>query len=139
MKIAHFELIIELEEVLEKRLRLLLGQEYSLFLHPEGDSLKNIEENGQIDYSCIEIYYGGNKYSTQEQSETFWKIIATIEEEQKINEMYKKLENDLIHSSPELFKEEIEFPKKYHSTSDYIVTWVFVIVFFIVLFLVKYF
>lgn len=138
MKIAHFELIIELEEVLEKKLKSIFGSDYSLFLNLEGDSI-NLIENGQIDYASIEIYIDGIKYSMNENSERFWDIIHKLEEDEKINQMYHNLEIDLKHSSPQLFEQEIEFPKTYRSISEYIVTFVFLTIFGVILFLLMYF
>lgn len=121
MKIAHFELLVEVENALEKKLFTLFGQEYSLLINPEGNSLTLLVENGEIDYHCIEIYKNGEKYSTKQNEDEFWSIIHLLEQDQKVNELYAEIETALRESSPHLFEEDLDFPKTYSIYMKYIV------------------
>lgn len=136
MKIAYFELIVELEDVLEKKLRDALGQEYSLFLNPEGDALHKLED-GNIDYGAIEIYHLSEKFSSTQNSEQFWEMIKMIEKHEKINKTYRFLQKKLKDSSPDLFNEELDIPKSYRTYSEFIVSFIFIFIIGFIIFLLR--
>jgi len=136
LKIAYFELIVELEDVLEKKLRDTLGQEYSLFLNPEGDALHKLED-GTVDYEAIEIYHLTEKFSVEQNSEAFWEMISMIEKKEKINKTYHILQKKLKDSSPDLFNEELDIPKSYRTYSEFIVTFIFIFIIGFIIFLLR--
>lgn len=137
MKIAYFELMVELENKLEKKLIQSYGPEYSLLLNPEGNSL-TLLENGQIEYNCIEIYINGDKHTTKQNEKEFWSIVNKLEEVEKINDMFSDLEKNMREISPHLFIEEIEFPKKYKAVTEYIFTTIFITLIGVVFLLLKF-
>jgi hypothetical protein len=136
VKIAYFELIVELEDVLEKKLRDSFGQEYSLFLNPEGDSLLALEK-GVVSYDAIEIFHLSEKFSSTQNSEQFWEMIKIIERKEKINKVYQYLQKKLKDSSPELFNEELDIPKSYRTYSEFIISFIFIFIISFIIFLLR--
>lgn len=137
MKIAYFEIMAELENVLESKIIQQLSQEYSLLINPEKDDLKKLEQ-GIISYESIEIYLGNRKITLSNNKEEFESIIKVLEEEETINEIFKKLKYNKELHSPDSFKQDIDIHKSFSNLKkNYAIIPVFLLLVFAIINLIK--